>query len=143
MTLAESSTTGTFGLEPLDASAGSAGWNQAAPWKIPAGFTQTVVSGEADLNLYDGRVITIDLANLQASNFVKPGVNVPVEISTPGNPAFQTGFDNPGNLAESPDGKLVIIEDNVPSDTCFAGRDHDNDGAADDGDATRAISPIE
>lgn len=34
-------------------------------------------------------------------------------------------------LAESPDGKLIIVEDNVPSDIWFAGKDHDNDGMAD------------
>jgi hypothetical protein len=128
---------------------------------------------------YDGRVIAINLDTMLVSDFVKPGYNVPVEISTPGNPGFQTGFDNPDNLAESPDGKLIIIEDTVPSDIWFAGKDHDNDGmadgvwlfgslsdpgaegtgiyfgkdpmtlfvnvqhsAADDGDATWAISPI-
>jgi len=81
---------------------------------------------------YDGRVLAIDLNTMLVSDFVKPGLNVPVEISTPGNPGFQTGFDNPDNLAESPDGKLIIIEDNVPSDIWFAGKDHDNDGAADE-----------
>jgi len=80
---------------------------------------------------YDGRVLAIELDTLMVSDFVKPGVNAPVEISSPGNPGFQTGFDNPDNLAESPDGKLIIIEDNVPSDIWFAGKDHDNDGAAD------------
>jgi hypothetical protein len=80
---------------------------------------------------YDGRVIAINLDTMLVSDFVKPGFNVPVEISTPGNPGFQTGFDNPDNLAESPDGKLVIVEDNVPSDIWFAGKDHDNDGMAD------------
>lgn len=80
---------------------------------------------------YDGRVIAIDLNTMLVSDFIKPGVNVPVEISTPGNPGFQTGFDNPDNLAESPDGKLIIVEDNVPSDIWFAGKDHDHDGAAD------------
>jgi len=54
MALAESSTTGPFGFEPVDASTGSADWNPAAPWKIPAGFTQAVVSDETDLNIYAG-----------------------------------------------------------------------------------------
>ena len=80
---------------------------------------------------YDGRIIAIDLNSMQVSNYVKPGINVPVENSAPGNPGFRTGFDNPDNLAESPDGKLIIVEDNVPSDIWFAGKDHDNDGAAD------------
>jgi hypothetical protein len=80
---------------------------------------------------YDGRVLAIDLNSIRVSDFVKPGINAPVEIGTPGSPVFQTGFDNPDNLAESADGKLVIVEDNVPSDIWFAARDHDNDGAAD------------
>lgn len=81
--------------------------------------------------LYDGRVIAIDLNSLLVTDFVKPGVNIPVEISTPGNPGFQSGLDNPDNLAQSPDGKLIIVEDNVPSDIWFVGKDHDKDGSAD------------
>lgn len=69
---------------------------------------------------YDGRVIAVDLETLEVSDYVKPGVNVPVEIGRPGDADFQTGFDNPDNLAESPDGRLIIIEDNVPSDIWFA-----------------------
>jgi secreted PhoX family phosphatase len=80
---------------------------------------------------YDGRVIAVNLNSLMVTDFVKPGVNVPVEIGRPGDAVFQTGFDNPDNLAQSPDGKLVIVEDNVPSDIWFAGKDHDKDGAAD------------
>jgi uncharacterized protein len=41
------------------------------------------------------------------------------------------GLDNPDNLAEAPNGDLVIVEDNVPSDIWFAGKDLDGDGAAD------------
>jgi hypothetical protein len=63
---------------------------------------------------YDGRVLAIDLRSLAVSDFVKPGVNVPVETGA------QTGFDNPDNLAEGPDGKLWIVEDNVPSDIWVA-----------------------
>jgi len=69
---------------------------------------------------FDGRVLAIDLWTLEVSNFIKPGVNVPVEIGVPGDADFQTGFDNPDNLAETPDGKLVIVEDNVPSDIWIA-----------------------
>lgn len=64
------------------------------------------------------------------TDFVKPGVNVPVEISRPGGAGFQTGFDNPDNLAQTPDGRLVIVEDNVPSDIWIAERDLNNDGVA-------------
>jgi hypothetical protein len=88
---------------------------------------------------FDGRVIAINLKTMAVTNFVKPGVNVPVEISTPGNANFQTGFDNPDNLAEAPDGRLVIVEDNVPSDIWFA-EDKDGDGVADKVDHFASLS---
>ncbi len=81
---------------------------------------------------YDGRVIAVDLRSMNVTNFVKPGMNVPVEIAKPGEKGFQTGFDNPDNLAESPDGRLIIIEDNSPSDIWVAEKDNNGDGAADD-----------
>lgn len=80
---------------------------------------------------YDGRVIALDLNSMKVTNFVKAGMNVPIEIGKPGDADFQTGFDNPDNLAESPDGRLVIIEDNSPSDIWFADMDNNGDGAAD------------
>jgi len=69
---------------------------------------------------YEGRVIAIDLNDLNVSNFVKAGINVPVEIGKPGEEGHQTGFDSVDNLAESPDGQLIMIEDNKPSDIWFA-----------------------
>lgn len=63
---------------------------------------------------YDGRVLAIDLLSLEVTNYVKPGLNAPLESGV------VTGFDNPDNLAEGPDGKLWIIEDNVPSDIWVA-----------------------
>lgn len=80
--------------------------------------------------VYEGRVIAVDLETTMVSNFVKPGVNVPAEIGQPGDADFQTGFDSVDNLAESPDGRLVMIEDNVPSDIWFAGKRTDEFGAA-------------
>ncbi|GGB81153.1 hypothetical protein GCM10011352_03590 [Marinobacterium zhoushanense] len=74
---------------------------------------------------YDGRVLAVDLDNLMVSDFVKPGENVAVESSG------VTGFDNPDNLAKTPDGKLVIVEDNVPSDIWIAQPSHKNVGKAD------------
>jgi hypothetical protein len=81
-----------------------------------------ITEGPRDVEgeLYDGRVIAIDLDTLVVTDFVKAGVNVPVEIGQPGSANFQTGFDNVDNLAESPDGRLVLVEDNVPSDIWFA-----------------------
>jgi secreted PhoX family phosphatase len=80
--------------------------------------------------VYDGRVIAINLQTLMVTNFVKGGVNVPVEIGRPGDTNFQTGFDNVDNLAESPDGRLVMVEDNVPSDIWFASAKTDEFGAS-------------
>ena len=76
---------------------------------------------------------------MMVSNFVKPGVNVPIEVGSPGDANFQTGFDNPDNLASSPDGRLVIVEDNVPSDIWFAD-DMDGDGVADRVDLFASLS---
>jgi len=70
-------------------------------------------------------VLAIDLGSLEVSDFVYPGRNVPVEANG------ATGFDNPDNLAQTPDGKLIIVEDNVPSDIWIADKDRDGDGAAD------------
>jgi len=70
--------------------------------------------------LYEGRVIALNMNTMQVSNFVKPGVNVPVEIGKPGEEGHQTGFDSVDNLAEAPNGDLIMIEDNKPSDIWFA-----------------------
>jgi secreted PhoX family phosphatase len=69
---------------------------------------------------YEGRVLSINLKTMKVANFIKPGVNVPVEINKPGQAGFQTGFDSIDNLAEAPNGDLVVIEDNKPSDIWFA-----------------------
>jgi hypothetical protein len=67
---------------------------------------------------------------MMVKNFVKPGVNVPVEIGKPGEEGFQTGFDSVDNLAEAPNGDLVMIEDNVPSDIWFASHKTNDFGAS-------------
>ncbi len=64
---------------------------------------------------YSGRVLAIDLSSLAVTNFVKPGDNVPAE-SKPST----TGFAKADNLAQGPDGRLWIVEDNVPSDIWVA-----------------------
>lgn len=79
---------------------------------------------------YEGRVIAVNLKTMAVTNFVKAGVNVPVEIGRPGDANHQTGFDSVDNLAESPDGRLVMIEDNVPSDIWFASSQADKFGYA-------------
>jgi len=70
--------------------------------------------------LYEGRVIAVNLETMQVTNFAKPGLNVPVEIGKPGEEGHQTGFDSVDNLAEAPNGDLIMIEDNKPSDIWFA-----------------------
>jgi len=80
--------------------------------------------------LYEGRVIAVNLKTMQVTNFVKPGVNAPVEIGKPGDAGHQTGFDSVDNLAETPDGKLMMIEDNKPSDIWVASTRTDEEGAS-------------
>ncbi|WP_104135990.1 MULTISPECIES: alkaline phosphatase PhoX [unclassified Cryobacterium] len=63
-------------------------------------------------NTSEDRVIAIDLKKSLLSTFVQAGVNAPVENQTAG----ITGFNNPDNLAEGPDGALWIVEDNSFSD---------------------------
>lgn len=78
-------------------------------------------------NTTEDRVIAIDLKKMTVATFVLAGLNVPVENGG----ASVTGFNNPDNLAEGPDGRLWIVEDNVPSDIWVADADTDHDGAAD------------
>ncbi len=59
---------------------------------------------------YDGRVLALDLTTLVVSNYVMPGINVPVEVGVPGDANFSSGMDNPDNLAESPDGSLGLLK---------------------------------
>jgi secreted PhoX family phosphatase len=80
---------------------------------------------------YDGRVIAVNLKTLKVTDFVKPGMNAPVQEGSFGDKDFLPGLDNPDNLAKAPDGRLVIIEDNLPSKIWFA-QDKDQDGVADD-----------
>ena len=76
----------------------------------------------------EARVLSISLGGKPVvQNFVRAGLNVPVEDRTAG----ITGFRNPDNLAYGPDGKLWIVEDNVPSDIWVALPDSDGDGASD------------
>lgn len=85
---------------------------------------------EFQKELYEGRVIAVDLKEMTVNNFVKPGVNVAVEIGKPGEEGHQTGFDSVDNLAEAPNGDLIMIEDNKPSDIWFASRKTNEFGAS-------------
>lgn len=78
-------------------------------------------------NTSEDRVVEIDLKEEILSSFVHAGDNAPVEDGAEG----ITGFNKLDNLAKGPDGRLWIVEDNVPSDIWVAGLDNDNDGQAD------------
>lgn len=78
-------------------------------------------------NTSEDRVVEIDLKEQVLSSFVHAGDNVPVEDKGAG----VTGFNGPDNLAEGPDGRLWVVEDNKPSDIWVAGLDTDQDGQAD------------
>ena len=121
-------------IDPLNArqagtDAGGTGYNRPEDLEIIGNTLYVAVTeGPRDggsSELFDGRVLAVNLQSLEVTDFVRPGVNVPVESSG------VTGFDNPDNLAQTPDGKLIIVEDNVPSDIWIVDHDHDNDGAAD------------
>jgi hypothetical protein len=75
-----------------------------------------------------GAVLSITLDDSPKVNyFVGHGVNVVAEDKAAG----ITGFKSPDNLASGPDGRLWIVEDNVPSDIWVAEPDNDGDGASD------------
>jgi hypothetical protein len=89
---------------------------------------------------YEGRVISVDLETMEVKNFAKAGVNAPVEIGKPGEEGHQTGFDSVDNLAEAPNGDLIMIEDNKPSDIWFASTVTDKYGASKDVDLFASLS---
>ncbi|MBT8134474.1 MAG: PhoX family protein [Gammaproteobacteria bacterium] len=89
---------------------------------------------------YEGRVIAVDLQSMQVTNFVKAGVNAPVEIGKPGQEGHQTGFDSVDNLAEAPNGDLIMIEDNKPSDIWFASTKTNEYGASKDVDLFASLT---
>ena len=78
-------------------------------------------------NTTEDRVIAIDLKKMVVETFVKAGLNVPVENAG----SAITGFNNPDNLAQGPDGRLWIVEDNFASDIWVTDGDNDGDGTAD------------
>ncbi|ADU49164.1 alkaline phosphatase PhoX [Intrasporangium calvum] len=78
-------------------------------------------------NTTEDRVVEIDLAKSVLNTFVHAGDNVPTENRSAG----VTGFNSPDNLAKSGDGRLWIVEDNVPSDIWATQPDTDGDGQAD------------
>ncbi len=78
-------------------------------------------------NTSEDRVVAIDLNQQILTSYVQAGVNVPVENAGAG----ATGFNNPDNLAQGPEGALWIVEDNYLSDVWVAWKDRNHDGNAD------------
>lgn len=100
---------------------GATGYGRPEDLERIGGMLYVAITSEA-------RVLSISLGNKPVvRNFVKAGLNVPVENRAAG----ITGFRNPDNLAKGPDGKLWIVEDNVPSDIWVALADKDGDDASD------------
>lgn len=78
-------------------------------------------------NTTEDRVIAIDLSKKTVASFVEKGVKIQAEnISTK-----VTGFNNPDNLVEGPEGLLWIAEDNQVSDIWVAEKDKNKDGLSD------------
>ena len=95
--------------------------------KLYVALTCEDVTNPANIN-GPGAVLAVKLGDTPVvSYFVAPGVNVSVENKAQG----ATGFFNPDNLADGPDGKLWIVEDNSVSDIWVAEDDNDGDGYAD------------
>ncbi|MBL4781424.1 MAG: DUF839 domain-containing protein [Porticoccaceae bacterium] len=93
-----------------------------------------ITEGPPDVNgkeMFEGRVLAVNLKTLTVSTFIQPGLNAPVERGVPGDSDFKTGLDNVDNLAATPGGHLMLIEDNKPSDIWVADKDRDGDGRAD------------
>ena len=147
-----------YALKLTDLSAGDQKWDAAAvdrkvgafTW-VPLDMAQAVVDADAAAdavgatefgrpedvevigrtlyvaNTTEDRVIAVALDGMTVSSFLQTGVNVPVEDAA----AHVTGFNSPDNLAQGPDGRLWVVEDNYLSDIWVADRDLDRDGAAD------------
>jgi len=76
----------------------------------------------------DGAVLSITLGKAtKVGYFVAHGKNVVKEDKANN----ITGFKGPDNLANGPDGRLWIVEDNSPSDIWVAEPDRDGDGYSD------------
>ncbi len=81
----------------------------------------------------EDRVLAVDLKGPApfVTDFVRAGLNVPVEIDPDGGSDLVSGFANPDNLAVDRSGNLLIAEDNKPGDIWAATPDLDGDHAAD------------
>jgi len=117
----------TFDSDAAAQAVGATGWDR--PEDIAMGtdtgnnrggqqVMYVAVTESSDLAQDNGLVLKIELRGDQAfvSNYVEPGVNVPAE--TDGDSGL--GFDDPDNIALSPNGDLYITEDDSPGDIWVA-----------------------
>mgnify|MGYP000429293297 FL=1 len=76
-----------------------------------------------------GAILSVSLGteSPRVARFVEPGINVPRESAL----LRRTGLRHPDNLADGPDGRLWIAEDNAPGDIWVAEPDRDGDGRSD------------
>jgi len=121
----------TFDSDAAAQAAGATGWDRPEDLEIGTstgnnrGGQQVMyvaVTESSDLAQDNGLVLKVELRGAEASvsNFVEPGLNVPAEVSDPFTSDAGTGFDDPDNLALSPNGDLYIAEDDSPSDIWVA-----------------------
>jgi hypothetical protein len=121
----------TFDSDAAAQAVGATGWDRPEDIEIATstgnnkGGQQVLyvaVTESSDLPQDNGLVLRIELDGDQAyvSNYVEPGVNVPVEVGNPFRTDAGTGFDDPDNLALAPNGDLYITEDDSPSDIWVA-----------------------
>ncbi len=81
-----------------------------------AALTCEDVDNAANIN-GAGAILAIELGKQAAAHYVvAPGKNAPVEMQPSATTPGMTGFKSPDNLADGPDGKLWIVEDNAFSD---------------------------
>lgn len=124
--------TGALTWIPLDRNAVQLDARAEAAAKGASGYERPEDVEVIGHNLYvaitgSDRVVQIDLKKNEISNFIKAGVNVPVESIA----GQVTGLNNPDNLAQGADGRLWVCEDNDYSDIYVADRDRNKDGVAD------------
>lgn len=117
----------TFDSDEAAQAVGATGWDRPEDIETAKstgnnqggqGVLYVAVTESSDLAQNNGLVLRIELNGNSAfvSNYVEPGVNVAVESGGD----TGTGFDDPDNLALSPNGDLYITEDDSPSDIWVA-----------------------
>lgn len=112
----------TFDSDAAAQAVAATGWDRPEDIEIGTIGGQQVmyvaVTEDSPAAQNNGLVLRIRLMDDEAyvSNYVYPGVNVPNESGSDAG----TGFDDPDNIALSPNGDLYITEDDSPGDIWVA-----------------------